>query len=140
MIIKINGRIIEPASAPIPATALCNMTIIPQESCLNFLKMLNDFVKMFSGYAEKIIPPGAMFAVMPVTGGGLITKLWPLVDKLQEFGLIAGIGMSLWGLCIIILGDPSGKSKIWQAVVGFVGLFILPEVFFAIYQAFKGGS
>jgi len=68
---------------------------------------------------------------------GLTGKLWPLIDRLQEFGLAAAIAVSLWGLCRVIMGDPGGKQVIWQALIGFVGLFIIPEVFISVWGAFR---
>lgn len=97
---------------------------------------LHSFFEVIRQFLMKIAPPpGAILAAAPV--GGLTGKLWPLVDKLQEFGLAVGIAMALWGLCRVIMGDPSGKQQIWQAIIGFVGLFIIPEVFFSIWGAFK---
>ena len=91
--------------------------------------------KVQAGIKSMLPPPGAVMAAAPV--GGLTGKLWPLVDRLQEFGLAAAIAVSLWGLCRVIMGDPSGKQQIWQAIIGFTGLFIIPEVFFSIWEAFK---
>ncbi len=128
MIVRINGRIWEPATLPEPAAVI---------TITNWRQQVLAVMDQVEAVIKKLLPPpGAMLAAAPV-GGDLVVKLWPLVGKLQEFGLAVGIGMSLWGLCRIIMGDPSGKQQIWQSIIGFVGLFVLPEVFFAIWGAFN---
>ncbi len=128
MIIRINRRVWEPAVVPEPMAAL---------TVSDWRKRVLTAMDRVEAVIKKLLPPpGVMLAVAPV-GGDLVQKLWPLVGKLQEFGLAVGIGMSLWGLCRIIMGDPSGKQQIWQSIIGFVGLFMLPEVFFAIWEAFN---
>lgn len=65
-------------------------------------------------------------------------KLQPLIDILQDLALPIGIIVSLWGLIEIIVGNlPSGKEKIKYAIIGFLGFFIIPEVFYTIREVFQ---
>lgn len=70
--------------------------------------------------------------------GGLADRLMPLINMIQDLALPIGIGVATWGLIEIIIGNfGSGKSKIKYAVIGFAGMFIIPEVFYAIRSAFQ---
>jgi len=129
MIIRINGRVIYPEPVPVMVAQVPEVTDGWREKILHWMNRMEVAVRFL------FPPPGALLAAAPV--GGLTGKLWPLIDKLQEFGLAAAIAVSLWGLCRVIMGDPSGKQTIWQALIGFIGLFIIPEVFFAIWEAFR---
>lgn len=126
MVIYINGRMVCPGVLTEPEPVLA------PDWRKNVLRWMD---RVQSGLKSLLPPPGAVMAAAPV--GGLTGKLWPLVDRLQEFGLAAAIAVSMWGLCRVIMGDPSGKQQIWQAIVGFIGLFIIPEVFFSIWEAFR---
>lgn len=125
MVILINGRRV------VPVPVYVELVPAPdwRADVLRWMDRVQD------GLKSLLPPPGAVMAAAPV--GGLTGKLWPLVDRLQEFGLAAAIAVSMWGLCRVIMGDPSGKQQIWQAIVGFIGLFIIPEVFFSIWEAFR---
>lgn len=64
-------------------------------------------------------------------------KLKPLLQILQDLALPLGIIVASWGLIEIILGNfPQGREKIKYAVVGFVGMFIIPEIFYTIRDVF----
>ena len=64
-------------------------------------------------------------------------KLKPLLQILQDLALPLGIIVASWGLIEIIIGNfPQGKEKIKYAVVGFVGMFIIPEIFYTIRDVF----
>lgn len=129
MIIKVNGRIWEPvpvlATAPMPVSAPVGL----RRRMLTTMDQVEDVLK-------KLLPAGGMLAVAPPMNGPT-AKLWPLIDQLQLFALWAGIAVSLWGGCRFILGDPGGKQVIGQALLGFIGLFVIPELFLAIYHAFN---
>lgn len=65
-------------------------------------------------------------------------KLKPLIQIVQDLALPVGIVVASWGLLEVIMGNfPSGKEKIKYAIIGFVGMFIIPEVFYAISSAFR---
>lgn len=65
-------------------------------------------------------------------------KLKPLIQIVQDLALPVGIVVASWGLLEVIMGNfPSGKEKIKYALIGFVGMFIIPEVFYAISSAFR---
>lgn len=127
MVIFIGGRKV------VPAPVYVELVPTPagwRSDVLRWMDRVQDELKSL------LPPPGAVMAAAPV-GCDLVVKLWPLVGKLQQFGLVAGIAVALWGLCRVIMGDPSGKKVIGDAIIGFIGLFIIPEVFFAIWGAFN---
>lgn len=65
-------------------------------------------------------------------------KLMPLLRMLQDLALPLGIIVASWGLIEIILGNfPQGKEKIKYAIIGFVGMFVIPEVFYTIRDVFS---
>lgn len=71
----------------------------------------------------------------------LADRLMPLIEMIQNLALPIGIGVATWGLVEIIVGNfGSGKGKIKYAVIGFTGMFIIPEIFYAIRDAFQGVS
>ena len=64
-------------------------------------------------------------------------KLTPLLKILQDLALPLGIIVASWGLLEVILGNfPQGREKIKYSVVGFVGMFLIPEVFYTIRDVF----
>lgn len=67
----------------------------------------------------------------------LVDKLYPLIELVQDLALPVGIVVSTWGLLEYMIGNPAGKDKIKGAVVGFIGIFIIPSVFYAIRGAFR---
>lgn len=142
MIVKINGREMVIAQDPV-ITKIEVMVPETQNPSLKIKNEIKKFIKdvvLLIKETKWLPPPGALLAVVPPTGSGMIEKLWPLVEQLKEFGLVAAIAVSLWGLCRVIMGDKGGKQVIWQAIIGFIGLFILPEIFFAIWKVFQGGA
>lgn len=67
----------------------------------------------------------------------LADRVMPLIHMLQEFALPVSIGVATWGLVEIIMGNyNSGKTKLKHAIIGFAGIFFIPEVFFSIRNAF----
>ena len=126
MVVFINGRMV----VPVPTA----VDWVPAPDWRTDVLRWMD--KVQAGLKSMLPPPGAVMAAAPV-GGDLVVKLWPLVGKLQQFGLVAGIAVALWGLCRVIMGDPSGKKVIGDAIIGFIGLFIIPEIFFSIWGAFN---
>lgn len=64
-------------------------------------------------------------------------SMMPLIDMIQDLALPIGIAISSWGLIEIIAGNfGSGKDKVKYAVIGFAGMFLVPEIFYAIRGAF----
>lgn len=71
-------------------------------------------------------------------GINLADRLMPIISMIQELALPVGIGVATWGLVEVIIGNfGGGRQKIKYAVIGFVGMFIIPEVFYAIKDAFQ---
>jgi len=66
---------------------------------------------------------------------GIAPALQPVISMLQELALPVGIGMAIWGLIEIIIGNPGGKDKIKYAMLGYIGVFIIPFFFYQIKGA-----
>lgn len=100
--------------------------------------------KVHAVFRDVVIPAsvstGALSASMPAyasTNLNLADRLMPLINMIQDFALPVGIGVATWGLIEIIIGNfGGGKQKIKYAVIGFAGMFVIPEVFYAIKGAF----
>jgi len=74
--------------------------------------------------------------ISAVTGQySVATALQPVISMLQELALPVGIGMAIWGLIEIIIGNPGGKDKIKYAMLGYIGVFIIPFFFYQIKGA-----
>lgn len=109
----------------------------------NLDEKLNDFIKKWG------IPSSIVTSIMNVATNvhanevttntdKIGDKLQPLIDILQDLALPIGIIVSLWGLIEIIIGNlPSGKEKIKYAIIGFLGFFIIPEIFYTIREVFQ---
>jgi len=66
---------------------------------------------------------------------GIAPALQPVISMLQELALPVGIGMAIWGLIEIIIGNPGGKNKIKYAMLGYIGVFVIPYFFYQIKGA-----
>lgn len=65
-------------------------------------------------------------------------QMQPIVELVQSLALPIGVLVSSWGLLEIIMGNfGSGKDKIKYAIIGFVGMFVVPNVFYTIQAAFN---
>ncbi len=73
----------------------------------------------------------------PPANLGLAQALAPIIALLQELALPVGIGMSIWGLIEIMIGNAGGKDKIKLAILGYIGVFIIPFFFYKIEAAFQ---
>lgn len=69
--------------------------------------------------------------------GDPASRIQPLIHLLQDLALPVGIIVATWGLIEIIIGNPSGKQKIKYSVFGYAGIFLIPEIFYAIRDAFR---
>lgn len=79
---------------------------------------------------------------LPVTNTdmseGLIRGIWPLIDMLQAFAFPVGVGVAIWGIIeVIATGSPAGFKKIKYAVIGYIGVFLIPFAFNQIRIAFS---
>lgn len=74
-----------------------------------------------------------------VVGTGLADRLQPLVHLVQDLALPVGICTSIWGIIELMLQNPAGARKIKSSVIGFVFIYVIPTVFYAIRDAFQAG-
>jgi len=72
------------------------------------------------------------------TTAGLVSRLSPLINLVQDLALPIGIIVASWGLIEIMLGNPAGKQKIKSAIISYVGVFVIPFLFYEIHHAFRG--
>lgn len=129
MILKINGIVVEEPKVDIAPILEYEKTISKLEEIGKRIMKASPFIGMVS--AGKI-------AFAASAAAGLADKLMPLIHLLQDFALPVGIGMATWGLIEVMIGNPGGKQKIKSAVIGFIGIFLIPTIFYAIRDAFGG--
>lgn len=71
------------------------------------------------------------------TGAGIASSLMPLINMIRDLALPVGIAVSSWGLIEIMIGNvPSGKQKLKFSIIGFIGMYIIPTIFYAIRDGF----
>ena len=93
-------------------------------------------VAPISTVASKYSVPVATQAAAPAVNSLSSTIiLQPVISMLQELALPIGIGMSIWGLIEICIGNPGGKEKIKYAILSYVGVFIIPYFFYQIHDS-----
>lgn len=116
-----------------------------KEDLLNIVEQ-PDFDKKISKFFKKYAIPtavgaGIMNIATKVNAMGdtdvLADKMLPIIKIVQDLSLPIGIIVASWGLIEVIIGNfPAGKEKIKYAVIGFIGMFIIPEVFYTIREVF----
>jgi len=84
-------------------------------------------------YSVPVATQVTLAGVKPVMG--IAPALQPVISMLQELALPVGIGMAIWGLIEIIIGNPGGKDKIKYAMLGYIGVFVIPYFFYQIKGA-----
>ena len=108
--------------------------IIPLTTGINLLAMAP-----INALAGQYSVPVATVATSVPTGQSWAIATWsPFLRMMQELALPVGIGMAIWGLIELILGNPGGKDKIKSALLGYIGVFIIPFFFYQIKAAFSG--
>lgn len=165
MIIKVNGRVLEeriaqvrgvkdetfswqpgpPREAPEkrkegPAyeslrerfTRVLKPILRPTFPVLNLLAGAPMYAAGNSFNVAQVVPAAAP------TGAGMAAALQPIIAMLQELALPIGIGMAIWGLIEVMVGNPGGRDKIKWAIISYVGVFIIPFFFYQIRGAFGG--
>ena len=103
-------------------------------------KLDEKVTEVFKWYA---VPGAVSLGILNVAStafantDSIATRLEPLIRIIQDLALPIGIIVSSWGLIEIIIGNfPQGREKVKYAVVGFIGMFIIPEIFYTIRDVF----
>ena len=104
--------------------------LIPLTTGINLLAMapISSLAGQYS-VANQAVPVASKAYI------GIAPALQPVISMLQELALPVGIGMAIWGLIEIIIGNPGGKDKIKYAMLGYIGVFIIPFFFYQIKGA-----
>lgn len=77
-------------------------------------------------------------STVPTTATASIgERITPLLHMVQDLALPTGIVVASWGLIELMLGNPRGKDKLKWSLLGYIGIFIIPEVFYIIRQGFR---
>jgi len=121
--------------------------VVVQEANPVVIVSKEEVVRQVNNFGRAILPLGlgagvlnvATFTKAAQVGTGLADKLQPLIHLVQDLALPVGICAATWGVIEIMLGNPSGTKKIKNSVIGFVGIFIIPFVFYAVRDALQGG-
>lgn len=127
MIVKINGAVLEEPKVDVAP-------ILEYESIIKKLDKIGERIMKSSFVVASLTMGKTAFAAS--AAAGLADKLMPLIHLLQDFALPVGIGMATWGLIEVMIGNPAGKQKIKSSVIGFIGIFLIPTIFYAIRDAF----
>jgi hypothetical protein len=74
-----------------------------------------------------------------MAGGALVTGdlsgLEAIIELIQQFAYYIALAYSTWGLIEYSMDNPSGLQKAKRAVIGYIGIFVLPVLFDAIRKA-----
>lgn len=135
LIIKVNGRVLE---EPGQTTVLPKAIIIKGNAGPFRLKKLRRAILTFTVGLSVASRSSAVLAAAAPTQN-IITGLMPIVQMIQDLAFPVGLGVGIWGLIEYIMDNPAGKEKVKRAVIGYIGIFVLPSIFLAIRNAFKGG-
>jgi hypothetical protein len=134
MRIKMNGILIED-------TAVQPFAVMSEKS------MLENARQKMKELFPKAVTASAFLGALNMAGqalastGGFADRLLPLIHMVQDLALPAAIVVSSWGLIEVIIGNiASGKEKLKYSIIGFLGMFLIPEVFYAIKEAFQRGA
>lgn len=137
MIVKIGGQVVGQYENGVNIMPIEVKAIEPREIDLKVDRLFKNQVMPFAVGTGVLSMSGKVFAAT-ATGVNIADRIMPLINMIQDLALPVGIGVATWGLIEIIVGNfSSGKGKIKYAVVGFAGMFIIPEVFYAIRGAFQ---
>ena len=138
LIIRINGQEIveqgEVTALPIPKAP----TVPTGAGMYPRLKRIRRAVPPATVGLSVVSRSSAVFAAAAPTQN-IITGLMPIVQMIQDLAFPVGLGVGIWGLIEYIMDNPAGKEKVKRAVIGYIGIFVLPSIFLAIRNAFKGG-
>jgi len=53
----------------------------------------------------------------------------------QNFAYYVGLGYAIWGTIEYAMDNPAGSTKSKKAIIGFIGVYIIPVIFKAIRDA-----
>jgi len=106
--------------------------LIPLTTGINLLAVA-PISSLAGQYSIPVATQVTTAGVKPIIG--IAPALQPVISMLQEFALPVGIGMAIWGLIEIIIGNPGGKDKIKYAMLGYIGVFVIPYFFYQIKGA-----
>lgn len=102
------------------------------------MSMLSTAGKVLADAASNNAPQ-AVEAMSSLSGLG--SGIMPLIHMVQDFALPVGIVVSSWGLIEMMMGNiEAGKHKMKWAIIGFIGMFLIPDVFYTIHDAFAHHS
>lgn len=133
MIIRINGRVMD---EPIEKGQI---NLIPPGGNLRnhkaALQKVRRILLPLTAGLSLLSHSTAVLAATPARG--VADNLMPIVHMLQDFAFPVGLGIGIWGLIEYIMDNPAGKEKVKKAIIGYIGIFVLPSIFTAIRDAFN---
>lgn len=123
-----------------PAVPVINLLSTIPLTCVNTNHTLASSVPFSYQYGlggALGVPEAMGGGAATIKGMGLAAALQPVIAMLQELALPVGIGMAIWGLIEVIIGNPGGKDKLKWSLIGYAGVFVVPFFFFQIRNAFS---
>lgn len=74
-----------------------------------------------------------------LAGGALSTGdlsgLEVIVDLVRSFAYYIGLGYATWGCVEYAMDNPGGADRVKRAIIGFIGIYVMPVIFSAIRTA-----
>ena len=101
-------------------------------------KKVNRFYKKF------VMPASISIALLNMSTRAFAKEqnplsdgLYPAIRLIQEFAFPLGVVVSSWALLELMVGNvAAAKEKLKFSIMGFVGMFLVPEVFYMIRDMF----
>ncbi len=109
----------------------------------NYVPVNEKEINIENNLDKYFIPAAVIVGIMNVANnvnaysGNMEEASKPLIRMVQDFAFPVGVIMATWGLIEMIIGNPSGKEKTKWAIIGYVGIFVIPMVFSQIRAAFQ---
>ncbi len=66
---------------------------------------------------------------------GDFSGLERIITLFQNFAYYVGLGYAIWGTIEYAMDNPAGSTKSKKAIIGFIGVYIIPVIFKAIRDA-----
>lgn len=88
---------------------------------------------------KKIIKKNEFYTKIFLAAGAISTGdfsgLEIIIDLFKEFAYYVGMGYAIWGSIEYAMDNPAGADKAKRAVIGFIGVYVIPVIFGSIKRA-----
>ena len=99
------------------------------------IKLPNKIIKNKQNKIDKLdICTKMLFATGAISTGDFY-GLEIIIKLFQEFAYYIGMGYATWGAIEYAMDNPAGVEKTKRAIIGFIGVYIIPILFKSIKNA-----